>query len=117
MNECKRVFGADERAGCAPSGPEKNVVRTTAQAAVATYCLLPGQEVKPHRHPGGQDTWVILAGEGEYYLGDGAVQPIRAGDIAVAEVGRVHGARNTGAANLVFVSILSPSAAGIEPVE
>lgn len=117
MNECRRVFGADALARCAPSGPEKNLVRTTAHAAVATYCLLPGQEVKAHRHPGGQDTWVILAGEGEYYLGDGAVQPIRAGDIAVAEAGRVHGARNSGSADLVFVSILSPSTAGIEPVE
>ena len=68
-------------------------------------------------HPRGQDTWTILAGEGDYQI-DAAGQTVRiaAGDVVVAPVGAVHGVLNTGAQALVFVSVVSPALSGFEPL-
>jgi len=92
-------------------------VHATNDAAIVAWTVKPGQCISPHLHPSGQDTWTILAGEGDYQI-DAAGQTVRiaAGDVVVAPVGAVHGVLNTGAQALVFVSVVSPALSGFEPL-
>ncbi len=89
----------------------------TKHVSVAVWGVRPGQEVPAHTHPDGQDTWVMLRGELTYYLGQGARRIIRAGDVDVADVGEVHGARNEGPDDAVFLSIYSAAKLGWQAAE
>jgi len=93
----------------------RSVVLQTHEAVVVAWLVLPGQVIRAHVHPTGQDSWTVLSGEGEYFLDrDGNTATIRTGDIAVAQAGEVHGVRNVGDVPLEFVSIVSPADAGFE---
>jgi quercetin dioxygenase-like cupin family protein len=95
--------------------PIRSVVTESEHTVVVAWYLQPGQEIPAHIHPHGQDTWTILAGQGEYYLdGSGATQSIGIGDVVVAPIGSVHGVYNHGNEPLVFISIVSPVDAGYE---
>jgi quercetin dioxygenase-like cupin family protein len=90
-------------------------VTESENAVVVAWYIQPGQEIPAHVHPHGQDTWTILAGQGEYYLDrSGATQSIVTGDVVVATIGSVHGVFNNGNEPLVFISIVTPFAAGYE---
>lgn len=84
----------------------------TGHSSIAVWGVRPGQEVRAHTHPDGQDTWVMLRGELTYYLGDGKTRTIRAGQLDIAEPDQVHGARNDGAEDAVFLSIYSAAKLG-----
>ena len=82
-------------------------VIATDNSGIAVWAVQPGQEVAPHIHPGGQDTWVMLKGTLTYYLGNGQRQTISAGECAIADQSQIHGAMNDGTEDAVFVSIYS----------
>ena len=95
--------------------PIRSVVTESADAVVVAWYLKPGQEIPAHIHPSGQDTWTILAGEGEYYLDSSRkTKPVVAGDVVIAPTGSIHGVINHGTEVLMFISIVSPSSAGYE---
>ena len=97
--------------------PIRSVVHETDDAAIIAWTVKPGQRISPHVHPGGQDTWTVITGEGEYQVDAlGATVRIAAGDVAVAPAGAVHGVLNTGSRALVFVSVVSPASSGFEPL-
>lgn len=97
--------------------PIRSVVHATDDAAIVAWTVRPGQRISPHVHPTGQDTWTVLAGEGEYQINaSGATVRIAAGDVVVAPTGSVHGVLNIGDQALVFVSVVSPALSGFEPV-
>ena len=59
----------------------------------------------------------MLEGAGVYQVDEaGSTLPIAAGDVVVALAGSVHGVVNTGTLPLVFISVVSPAAAGFEPL-
>ena len=66
------------------------------------------RELPAHFHPETDDVWIVLAGEGEYYLGNGETHPLEPGMVAVAAKGDIHGGRCTGDQPLVFVAISAP---------
>ncbi len=109
-----RTFHAPASARPNPEAVERTVIHQTAEAALVVWHLLPGQEIPPHRHPAGQDTWVVLSGEAEYLMEGGRTLILRAGDIAVAERGQIHGARNLLEAPFIFTSVVSPADAGYQ---
>jgi quercetin dioxygenase-like cupin family protein len=109
-----RVFNAMECSRPNPAGVERTVVHQTPQAALVVWHLLPGQDIALHAHPAGQDTWVVIAGEADYLLDRDQTRRIRAGDVAVAQVGQLHGARNRSDAPFVFASVVTPAEAGYE---
>ncbi len=95
--------------------PIRSVVTESKDAAVVAWYIKPGQQIAAHIHPSGQDTWTILAGQGDYYLDqNGATQAIIAGDVVIAPVGCVHGVFNSGQEPLVFISVVSPAEAGYQ---
>lgn len=95
----------------------RSVVTESEHAVVVAWYIKPGQEIAPHIHPNGQDTWTILTGEGEYYLDiAGTTRLVAAGDVVVAPTNCVHGILNTGDEPLTFISVVSPADAGYQPV-
>ena len=85
--------------------------------SVVVWHAHPGQEITAHVHPDGQDTWTVISGEAEYYQGGGKVAHLKAGDIAIAKPGQVHGALNTSPVPFVFVSVVASGNAGFALAE
>lgn len=113
----RRLFQVAEFLQPADGEPIRSVITESADAAVVAWVVKPGQRIPAHIHPHGQDTWTILSGCGEYHVSDhGESIFITEGDVLVAHRREVHGVTNTGLEPLVFVSVVSPSAAGFEPL-
>lgn len=88
--------------------PAMQTLIKTSHSQVVAFTVEPGQEVPLHIHPSADDMWVILEGEGDYYVGEDKAERVRAGMVACAPAGTVHGLKNTGATKLVYVSVSSP---------
>lgn len=111
MNIESRIFAVADFVRPAEE-PVRAVVLETAESAIVVWHVRPGQEIAAHVHPHGQDTWVVLSGEAAYFQGNGVASSLKAGEIAVAKPGQVHGAKNTGAKPFVFVSVVASAKAG-----
>ncbi|BAW95608.1 hypothetical protein NIES970_05170 [[Synechococcus] sp. NIES-970] len=106
-----RIFSVEKHIRPSDGEPIRSVVLATKDSTVVVWHAHPGQEIAAHIHPHGQDTWTVISGEAEYYQGDGMVAHLKAGDIAIAKPGQVHGALNSGSVPFVFVSVVG-SASG-----
>ena len=97
--------------------PLRSLVSSSKDCNIIVWHVKPGQRLLPHVHPGGQDTWIIQSGRGEYQIdAAGATRPIEQGMIVVAHTGEVHGVTCTSADEpLVIISIVAPAEAGFEP--
>jgi quercetin dioxygenase-like cupin family protein len=112
-----RIFKSSKFFQPTNSEPIRSVVTESQDAVVVAWYIQPGQEILPHIHPNGQDTWTILTGKGEYYVDrTGTKKSIVAGDIVVAHTGCVHGVLNNGDEPLIFISVVAPGDAGYELV-
>ena len=110
-----RIFNSSQFLQPTDGEPIRSVVTESKDAVVVAWYIKPGQEIPPHIHPHGQDTWTILTGKGKYYLDTaGTTKPIAAGDVVVAYTGCVHGVLNNGDEPLVFISVVSPADAGYQ---
>jgi quercetin dioxygenase-like cupin family protein len=114
MNE--RIFTATEAVEFSDDHAEMTQIAETSDSAVFVWGVKPGQEVAPHIHPDGQDTWVMIQGTLTYYLGDGQTKQIDAGQVDVAPEEIVHGGVNEGDDNVIFVSIHSGPEIGYKEV-
>jgi quercetin dioxygenase-like cupin family protein len=113
----QRFFKVADFLRPADGEPIRSVITESADAAVIAWCVKPGQRIPAHVHPDGQDTWTILSGCGQYSVSaHGESIAIDEGDVLVAHRGEVHGVLNTGQQDLVFISVVSPAAAGFQPV-
>jgi quercetin dioxygenase-like cupin family protein len=114
METESRLFSLTDYIQATDGKPIRSVVLETEDSAVVVWHAHPGQEIAAHIHPHGQDTWTVISGEAEYFQGDGLVARIKAGDIAIAKPGQIHGALNTGQTPLIFVSVVASGNAGFE---
>jgi len=112
MNIESRIFSAAEYVQPSEGEPIRSVVLETAESVIVVWYIRPGQEIAAHIHPHGQDTWTVLSGAAEYFQGNGVVCSLKAGEIAVAKPGQVHGAKNVGLEPFVFVSVVASGSAG-----
>lgn len=113
----ERLFHSAEFLQPADGEPIRSVITASAQATVVAWYVKPGQRIAAHVHLQGQDTWTVLSGQGDYQLtAQGQTRRLVAGDVAVAEVGQVHGVHNSGSEPLVFVSVVCPGEAGYQPL-
>jgi quercetin dioxygenase-like cupin family protein len=95
--------------------PIRSVISESPESTIVAWYIQPQQSIPAHIHPQGQDTWTILAGQGEYYLDRaGARRSISKGDVVIAPTGSVHGVSNNSNEPLIFISVVSPSTAGYE---
>lgn len=74
------------------------------EAVVARVELEPGAVAGRHTHPGDEISYV-LEGEGELLIDGEAPRKLKAGDAFVIPAGKVHDARNTGAATMRLVGV------------
>ncbi len=113
----RRIFSSAEFFQETDGEPIRSVVTELPETVVVAWYIKPNQEIAPHMHPHGQDTWTILQGKGKYYLDQaGTTKTIMAGDIAIAPTGSVHGVFNDGDEPLIFISTVSPASAGYQLV-
>lgn len=70
--------------------------------------LEPGASQPRHTHPASEQIWYALAGEGTLLLADGQERAFAEGDVARFEDGDVHGLRNVGDAEFVYLSVTAP---------
>ena len=112
-----RIFSVDEYVRPSNGEPIRSVVLETNDSVIVVWHAHPGQEIAAHVHPHGQDTWTVISGEAEYYQGGGKVAHLKAGDIAIAKPGQVHGALNTSPVPFVFVSVVASGNAGFALAE
>jgi quercetin dioxygenase-like cupin family protein len=113
-----RIFKSAEFFQSTDGEPIRSVVTESPDTVVVAWYIKPNQEIAPHLHPQGQDTWTILQGKGKYYLDQqGTTAAIAAGDIVIAHAGSVHGVFNDGNEPLVFISVVCPATAGYQLVE
>jgi quercetin dioxygenase-like cupin family protein len=112
-----RIFNSSKFFQPSEGEPIRSVITETPDAVIVAWYIQPGQEIAPHIHPQGQDTWTILSGRGDYYLDHaGNKQSIEMGDVVIAPAGSVHGVVNSSDESLVFISVVSPLNAGYQLV-
>lgn len=79
-----------------------------AWEAVELARIPPGGLSGLHRHTRTHELYLALAGSGEYLI-DGRDEPIEAGQLAVTQVGSVHGLRNSGLGDVVWLVVEVPA--------
>lgn len=113
----ERVFNADVHFRAGKDEPPRIVITQSADSVVVCWHVEPGQRIELHSHPTGQDTWIILGGQGTYFTGAAQeTAQLAPGFVAVARRGQIHGAINTGPVPLRFISVVAPAESGFEPV-
>lgn len=113
MTAALRIFSVSEFVRPSDEEPIRSVVLETEESTIVVWYVRPGQEIAAHVHPHGQDTWTVLSGSADYYQGSSVVTKLKAGDIAVAKTGQVHGAMNTDLTEpFIFISVVAPGNAG-----
>lgn len=78
---------------------------------IPPQCSLP-----PHKHPSGEDVWLVLQGEAQLLDGTDTPRRIGAGDCVAIAANQVHGVFNHGTADCVLVSVVQATA-GFESVQ
>ena len=94
----QRIFPRADFLQPADGEPVRSVVTQSEHSVVIAWTVKPGQRITPHLHPSGTDTWTIVAGQGDYIADlSGMPRPVKAGDVAVARAGEVHGVQTASA--------------------
>ncbi len=71
----------------------------------AEFVIKPGDSIGMHRHDGESEFYVILEGEGTYYMDDESYQ-VSAGDLTVVHNHHTHGIENTGDQDLRLIGLV-----------
>lgn len=90
------AVGGETRAGRMYVGDEFRAVVIT---------LPPGDAQEPHMHPATSHAWFIVSGKGEVTMEDGRREIIEPGFFSVHPCNSVHGLRNIGDENLVYIAL------------
>lgn len=69
-----------------------------------------------HKHPNGQDTWLVVSGRGELIDDAGSCRLVQAGDVVVIGSDQKHGIYNTDEKDLVLLSVVRVNA-GFIPLD
>jgi quercetin dioxygenase-like cupin family protein/NAD-dependent dihydropyrimidine dehydrogenase PreA subunit len=81
-----------------------------ARITLTEVHLRPGAEQGRHVHAHSEQTWYALRGTGSLLLADGAEKVFTAGDVVRFPENTVHGLKNTGDTEFVYVSVTCPPA-------
>ena len=80
----------------------------SARVTITEVHLKPGAEQPRHTHSSSEQIWYALKGIGTLLLSDGAEKVFCAGDTVRFADGDVHGLRNDGSEEFVYLSVTSP---------
>jgi mannose-6-phosphate isomerase-like protein (cupin superfamily) len=100
----KRIFRiADHVGGSEQSRASRMYVGDDYRAVVIT--LEPGQAQEVHMHPATDHAWFIVSRTGEVTMEDGKHEQVEPGFFLVHPRNSVHGVRNTGADDFVYIAV------------
>jgi len=100
----RRIFRiADYIGGSEQSRAKRMYVGDDYRAVVIT--LAPGQAQEVHVHPATDHAWFIVSGTGEVTMEDGKRAQVEPGFFAVHPRNSVHGVRNTGEDDFVYIAV------------
>jgi len=77
---------------------------TLKNLVVSTTCLHPKMSTSGHKHPGQEEVYTFMFGQGEMEIDDTRF-PVTAGDIVIIPDGAFHRVHNTHAVDLSFVCV------------
>jgi mannose-6-phosphate isomerase-like protein (cupin superfamily) len=100
-----RIYHVDDYRQSSPGDVRPSPMYRGDELSSAVFQLLPGQEHKTHVHDDVSHAWVVLQGLGECLMEDGRIEPLRPGSVCFHPRTRPHGVRNTGAENLIYVTV------------
>lgn len=73
--------------------------------ATMNYAWLePGSQLEQHHHPDGEEFYLFLEGTG-HILVDTTWHPVTPGNFVTIPAGSIHSVKNTGHADLVFITV------------
>jgi len=82
---------------------------SNSERVTITNVMMPPGSINPrHSHASSEQIWVALEGRGCLLLGNDKQIEFSAGDVARFTEGEIHGFRNTGNVNFVYISVTSP---------
>ena len=100
----QRLFDLTDLRRRAGRGPENTFRLFEGDKSMSSVRrMAPGEAGKAHFHPEADEWLICLEGEGQYYLDQSESTPIRAGQIGFAPAGAIHGVKNTGQGDLVYI--------------
>jgi len=71
---------------------------------LSSTLLKVGQQTRGHRHPGQEEVYIFIMGQGQMIVGDETDEPfvVRSGDIVLIPDGAFHRVINNGDINMLF---------------
>lgn len=96
----------------APEAAKKATHLKTEDMVLETYYFMPGQSIDYHKHPGGDQIFIVIQGRGEFYIDNGTEVKtmIGPGDYVLAPKNVWHKIVNTGANILILSQIIAQNA-------
>lgn len=104
----KLVKTLQDHVGAKPEKFFKDTLFHSEALLLGVNCLEPGQEQKPHEHGDQDKFYYVVAGEGNFWLGDERVTAV-SGQIVWAPAGVTHGVQNNNADRLVLLVGIAPA--------
>ncbi|OOR89598.1 mannose-1-phosphate guanylyltransferase [Moraxella caviae] len=100
-----------------PTDSVRTVIHQSAEHNLVLWQIPPNAKLPTHRHPQGQDIWVVMQGsallleQADLASTKNNARRIHAGQAIVIDTQQIHGVYNDGAQDCVLVSIIHPNAA------
>ncbi len=89
--------------------PWRQPLLANGDVRAVLICWAPGFWSIPHFHPHATETFQVISGRLGFRLDDRDELEIRAGDIAIAHRGQIHGLRVLGEEPMVLLACVSPN--------
>jgi quercetin dioxygenase-like cupin family protein len=79
-----------------------------ARATITRVTMQSGAVSPRHTHEIAEQTWLVERGEATLLLTDDGTAPLQVGDVVRTPAGDVHGIKNTGTGEFVYLAITTP---------
>ncbi|MGI9480124.1 MAG: cupin domain-containing protein [Hyphomicrobiaceae bacterium] len=79
-----------------------------AQVTITRVTIKPGATQDRHAHDGAEQIWLVERGSGELLVADCGSEPLSEGDVIRTPPGAIHGLKNTGRTDLIYLSVTTP---------
>ncbi|MCP2040683.1 quercetin dioxygenase-like cupin family protein [Neisseria sp. HSC-16F19] len=88
----------------------RSVLHQGGDINVVLWQIPAGASLPLHRHPQGEDVWVLLQGRARLQDDDNSGRLLTAGDTVIIGTGQAHGLYNDGSEDCVLLSLIRPQA-------